>query len=60
MNSETAEIIKGILNMLANRVESLEKKVEGLAKEQQATSEKDFEEYKEFFKKELKELDKLI
>lgn len=52
-------IVKGLLYMLTNRVERLEKRVDELEENHRAASTKEFEKAKKYFEKELNELDKL-
>ncbi|MUV39481.1 hypothetical protein JNUCC1_03359 [Lentibacillus sp. JNUCC-1] len=54
------EIMKGLIHMLTNRVERLEDMVDALAEERRSASRDAFYESKEYFNKELRELDKFI
>lgn len=59
-NFKPLKVIKGLIVMLTNRVEELEKRIDELENEQRASSIQEFKESQEYFNKELNELNDLI
>lgn len=59
-NFKPLKVIKGLIVMLTNRVEELEKRIDRLENEQRASSIQEFKESQEYFNKELNELNDLI
>ncbi|NIK10932.1 hypothetical protein [Alkalibacillus almallahensis] len=58
--NEKEKVMKDLIFMLSNRMETVEKKIDALEEEQRATSKKQFDESISFFKETLNELDELI
>ncbi|MCM3739241.1 hypothetical protein M3210_03050 [Oceanobacillus luteolus] len=60
INAPEMEHVKGLIIMLSNRVERLEKKIDALDEEKRVASKKEFNEAVSFFSEELDKLNQLI